>query len=141
MWYCGTFHTTTMFGEFVRNIRIKNEIGLRQFCLDHKHDPSNWSKIERGELPPPSDDAILGKWALQLGIKKDSKDWYTFFDLAAVSKGELPTYVKSNAELLRELPVFFRTLSGQKPNEMELRRLAKLLKGTTKPKNARSKKI
>ena len=130
-----------MFGEYVRTIRLKHEIGLREFCVENRHDPSNWSKIERGILPPPADARILEKWALQLGIKRESKDWHTFFDLAAVTRGEIPGYIKSNAELLQELPVFFRTLAGQKPNELELKRLAKLMRERTKPKHDRPKKI
>lgn len=126
-----------MFGDFIRETRIKNGIGLREFCLTHRHDPSNWSKLERGILPPPADKAVLERWAQQLRIEKGSNDWQTLFDLASVTRGELPDYIKSDAALLQELPVFFRTLSGQKPNKLELKRLANLMRGTKKKGNAR----
>jgi len=34
------------------------------------YDPSNWSKIERGMLAPPTDEKTLKNWAKILGIKK-----------------------------------------------------------------------
>ena len=55
--------TRIMFGEFVRQIRERRRLGLREFCLEHGHDSSNWSKVERGVLPPPRDEEILRTWA------------------------------------------------------------------------------
>ena len=117
-----------MFGELVREIRLKKEIGLRQFCLEHAHDPSNWSKIERGILPPPEDEEVLRRWALQLDIEEGSANWHAFFDAAFIDRGKIPPYIKEDEELLRELPVFFRTLSGEKPSREDLERLVKILR-------------
>ena len=58
------------FGEFVRGLRARKRMKLREFCLKYGHDPSNWSKVERGELAPPSDRKLLEAWAKQLGVKK-----------------------------------------------------------------------
>src|ERR1039457_4203588 len=71
-----------MFGAFIKSLREGQGLGLRKFCSQHGHDPSNWSKVERGVLPPPLDEAILRKWASQLGVKEDSGQWKTLFDLA-----------------------------------------------------------
>lgn len=44
----GHERTTMTFGNLVKDLRIAQKKTLRQFCLDHGHDPSNWSKLERG---------------------------------------------------------------------------------------------
>ena len=56
-----------MFGTFIKELRAKQRLGLREFCLEHGHDPSNWSKIEREVLQPPRDEETLRTWAKQLG--------------------------------------------------------------------------
>lgn len=71
-----------MFGSFVKTTREGQGLGLRKFCARHGHDASNWSKIERGVLPPPRDEKTLHKWANQLGLKEGSAEWKSFFDLA-----------------------------------------------------------
>jgi transcriptional regulator with XRE-family HTH domain len=117
-----------MFGTFIKELRAKQRLGLREFCLTHGHDPSNWSKIEREVLSPPRDGGTLRKWAKQLGLKRGSDDWLKFFDYAAVDAGRIPERVLKDEELLAKLPVFFRTLSGHKPTEEELENLIKLLR-------------
>lgn len=116
------------FGEFVRELRIKNRVKLREFCLQFGHDPSNWSKIERGKLLPPTEDKTLEEWANQLGLKKGSSDWYTFFDLAAAARGEIPSDIMQNEDVVSKLPLFYRTLRGQKPTVDEMKSIAKLMK-------------
>lgn len=117
-----------MFGKFIKQIRVQQRLGLREFCLDHGHDPSNWSKIEREVLPPPKDEAILRVWARQLRLKEGSGEWLKFFDYAAVDAGRIPEYVLKDEELLEKLPAFFRTLSGNKPSDEELENIIKLLR-------------
>lgn len=48
---------------------------MREFSLDHGHDPSNWSRIEREILPLPRDEETLRGWARQLGLKQGPDDW------------------------------------------------------------------
>ena len=117
-----------MFGTFIKELRTKQRLGLREFCLTHGHDPSNWSKIEREVLPPPRDEETLRKWARQLGIKQGSDDWLKFFDYAAVDAGRIPDHVMQDKELLAKLPLFFRTISGQRPTRIQLTSLLKLLR-------------
>jgi len=110
-----------MFGGFIKEIRARQRLGLREFCLEHNHDPSNWSKIEREVLAPPRDEAILRTWAKQLGLKEGSEDWLKFFDYAAVDSGRIPKHVLNNVKheaLVTQLPEFFRVLSGHadRPN-------------------------
>jgi transcriptional regulator with XRE-family HTH domain len=117
-----------MFGTFIKELRARKRFGLREFCLEHGHDPSNWSKIEREVLSPPRDEETLRKWAKQLGLKPGSDDWHKFHDYAAVDAGRIPDHVLKDEKLLARLPAFFRTLSGHKPTEQELENLIKLLR-------------
>ena len=116
-----------MFGEFIKQIRERQHLGLREFCLKNAHDPSNWSKIEREVLAPSRDEETLRTWAKQLGLKQGSEDWLKFVDYAAVDAGRIPDYVLKDEELVEKLPAFFRTLSGNKPSDEELKNLIKLL--------------
>lgn len=50
-----------MYGEFIKELRAKKEISLREFCKQVEMDASNWSKIERGVLAPPQDEEKLKK--------------------------------------------------------------------------------
>ena len=117
-----------MFGTFIKELRAKQRLGLREFCLKTGYDPSNWSKIEREVSPPPKDEATLRDWAKQLGLKPDTDDWHKFHDYAAVDAGRIPDHVLEDEELLAKLPAFFRTISGNKPSRAELENLIKLLR-------------
>lgn len=116
------------FGDFIKELRLRNGMGLRDFCKKYGHDASNWSKLERGKNLPPSNDSILEGWADQLGLTKFSSDWYTFIDLAAAARGEIPSDLINNEDIVSKLPLFYRTLRGQKPTNEEMRNIAKLLK-------------
>jgi len=122
-----------MFGQFIKALRARQRLGLREFCLEHGHDPSNWSKIEREVLAPPRDESTLRAWAEQLGIKEGSEDWLRFFDYAAVDAGRIPEYVLKDEELVAQLPVFFRTLSGDKPSREDLEKLLAIINRARRP--------
>lgn len=117
------------FGDFIKEIRLRQNLTLRDFCKKYEHDPSNWSKIERGRLQPPNDEKTILEWAKQLGLKKGDADWHKLFDLAALEKGKIPHDILNDKELVQALPVFFRTLRGQKPSKEELKNLAEILRG------------
>jgi transcriptional regulator with XRE-family HTH domain len=117
-----------MFGTFIKELRAQQRLGLREFCLTHGHDPSNWSKIEREVLSPPRDEETLRKWAKQLGLKEGTDDWHKFHDYAAVDAGRISDHVMQDEELLAKLPAFFRTISGNRPSRTELENLVKLLR-------------
>lgn len=122
-----------MFGEFVKQIRERQRLGLREFCIEKGYDPSNWSKIEREVLAPPRDEGTLREWAKALGLKQGSEDWLKFFDYAAVNSGRIPDYILKDENLVAQLPVFFRTLSGQKPSREDLEKLVELIKSANRP--------
>jgi len=121
------------FGELVKELRIAQKKTLRQFCLDHGHDPSNWSKVERGVNTPPYDEATLARWARQLGLKAGTEAWQDFMDQAAIARGQIPADVLSDAKLAEKLPVFFRTVRGAELGEKELDELIRKIKEAHTP--------
>ncbi len=116
------------FGDLVKDLRIAQKKTLRQFCLDNDLDPSNWSKIERGVSSAPRDEKTLERWAKQLGLKAGTPPWQEFMDLADMARGEIPQHVLNDEELLKKLPVFFRSVRGAELTEKQLDELIKLVK-------------
>jgi transcriptional regulator with XRE-family HTH domain len=72
----------TGFGDYVRALRERNEIGLREFCVALEFDPSRWSKMERGLLQPPTDQDLLERIASVLKISNDTEEFAKLRDLA-----------------------------------------------------------
>jgi len=121
------------FGGFFESLRQDRRLTLREFCRRADVDPGNISRMERGLMPPPKDEKILERYASTLGLRTGSAEWQNFFDLAAVAQGIVPKDLLSNKELVKTLPLFFRTLRGQKPTPEEMRRIAeKIRKGGRK---------
>lgn len=116
------------FGKLLYDFRIKKELTLREMCRKVSYDPSNWSKIERGKIAPPSDRKTLELWARTLGLKKDSKDFDNFIYSANVAQSIIPFDVMEEKELVAALPAFFRTLKNRKPNKEEIDNMINLIK-------------
>lgn len=116
----------TTFGGFVKDLRIKKSLTLREFCRILHLDPSNWSKIERGLFPPPKSKKVLHELAKVLNLDEGSEDFAALIDLAAIAF--IPTELLSDQQVIEKLPVFFRTVRGEKPNRKELEELIELLK-------------
>ena len=109
------------FGEFVHAARMKRSLTLREFCRTTGIDPGNWSKVERGFLAPPKTRPVLEEVARALSFKEKSDDWQTLFELATISF--IPAELLDDSTVVDKLPVFFRTLRGEKPNKSELEKL------------------
>ncbi len=122
--------TENIFGHFFKEMRLKTGISLRSFCLKHGLDAGNISKIERGIASPPQSRDILEKYAHCLNIKENSDDWYSFFDYAAASTGRIPSDVMDDKELVKNLPLIFRTLRNPKLTSDELKKLAEAIRRT-----------
>ncbi len=99
------------FGELIKELRIAKHLTLRHCCAELGVDPSNWSKMERAVTPPPKDIGILEGWAKFFRLTGQEKQ--EFFDLAALSRQELPADVASDERVLAALPAFFRALRGR----------------------------
>ena len=118
------------FGRYFEELRQAQNLTLRMFCKKAACDPANISRMERGLISPPKARDILEKYAEALNLVEGSSEWYKFFDLAAADHGIVPQDIMADAELVKVLPAFFRTLRGQKPTEKEMTKLAeKIRKG------------
>jgi transcriptional regulator with XRE-family HTH domain len=114
------------FGEYVKAVRSQNRISLRKFCLELDYDPSNWSKIERGVLPPPKSKSFLERIAEILHLKEGTEEYYYLFDSAAAA--HVPHELIGDEEILEKLPLFFRASRGGNPTQKELQDLITLIK-------------
>jgi transcriptional regulator with XRE-family HTH domain len=98
--------------------------------MNHGLDPGNISKMERGLASPPQSKEKLEEYAQYLGIAKDTDDWSNFFDYASAATGRIPPDVMSDEELVKKLPLVFRTLRGQKLPIEKLGDLGELIRRT-----------
>jgi len=116
------------FGKLFRKHRMRTGLTLRAFCREHGLDHGNLSKLERGRLRPPTGQT-LHKYAQCLGLGPETDEWYEFCDTAAACAGEVPAELMNDEEVVKKLPVLFRTLGRRRPTEEELRRLVDLIRG------------
>lgn len=123
-----TMKPKEIFGEFFKAKRIENKMTLRKFCEINNLDPGNISKTERGILPPPSSDEKLRSYAFFLEIKEGSSDWQEFFDRAAARRGEIPREILEDSEVVRRLPLIFRTIRGKKVSKERLDEIIEIVK-------------
>jgi len=114
------------FGVFVKQKRLQLGLTLREFCRLTDVDPSNWSKIEKGTLAPPKSKEVLLAVADTLNFTINSEDWNTLHDLALI--GHIPKELVSDQSIIQKLPIFFRTLRGDKPTEKDLEELIKIIR-------------
>lgn len=118
------------FGKFLKDLRIKKELSLREICKVTNYDPSNWSKIERGVISPPSDEKILRRWAKILGLARKTKEFREFIDEAMLAQGIIPRDILSRKDAVKCMPAFFRTLRNEKPTKEEIDRLIELIRNS-----------
>jgi transcriptional regulator with XRE-family HTH domain len=122
-----------IFGEMLKELRLKRELTLRKFCLITGIDPGNLSRWERGVSAPPSDETIE-RMAATLGLEQGTDEYDDFFAAAALSKGRLPKKALENEQLMAKLPVFFRTLDGRKLTEEQLDAVIEIIKENYEPR-------
>lgn len=115
------------FGSFFKEKRIALLLTLRQFCEKYDLDAGNISKMERGILPPPKSEELLKKHAKSLNLKEGTDDWYLFFDLAAAETGRFPKELMEK-DVLKRMPLLFRTLRGKKLTKEKLDKLIRIIK-------------
>jgi len=63
------------------------------------------------------------------GLKRESDGWYEFFDLATAEAGRSPEELMSDEEVVKKLPILFRTLRGQKVDDADLKELIRKIRG------------
>jgi transcriptional regulator with XRE-family HTH domain len=114
------------FGAYVKNLREKSGLTLRQFCRTSGFDASNWSKVERDLLPPPKSRRQINDIASILALPRDSEAYKTLVDLAAIS--HLPEELLENKTVAAKLPVFFRTVRSETPSPKAVKELIELFR-------------
>lgn len=112
----------TIFSETIKSLRIQKRLPLRAFCGQVGLDASNWSKVERGVNPPPSDGEVLERLVDFFGLTGTDK--LALLDEAALQRREIPADVAANVILQRALPAFFRAARGHELTPAELKNLA-----------------
>ncbi len=114
-----------LFGSILKKYRMERDFSIRDICKIVGYDASNWSKIERGLLPPPTDERVLDVWASALKILK--KDIRKFKDNAAIAQGIIPRDIIENKNIISLMPAFFRTIRGNKPKKEDIDDLFKVI--------------
>ena len=117
------------FGKRFKQSRMAGGKTLREFARENGFDHGNLSRIERGRAKPPTG-KTLDKYLTALGIKRESDEWYEFHDLAAACAGEVPEDIMNDEEVVKKLPVVFRTLARRRPSKDELDKLIKIIRET-----------
>ena len=119
------------FGDLLKSLRRQAKLSLRDLARKAADDPANISRIERRLRPAPGED-VTERFAKALGLVPQSEEWVQFMDMAALSRRELPCDI-TEEELALELPVFLKTLRGNRLPEKELLELKDTLFGELKP--------
>lgn len=114
------------FGKKLKEKRIEKGLSLRKICRILNYDPSNWSKIERGIISPPSDEKVLKKWAKALSFSREETQ--DFIDEAKIAQGVIPEDILSRKNAAEYLPAFFRTLRNKKPTKKEIDKLIETIR-------------
>ena len=116
------------FGDFMRSKRIGQRMSLRTFCSRYGFDTAYISRLENDKLKPPTEKTKLETLAQCLGLKENTKDWVTLFDLAYQAKKQIPEDIHSQAsEVLAKLPAFLRTPDGTRISQKKVKQLLKFI--------------
>ncbi len=115
------------FGERLKQLRRDRGLALREFCRENGFDHGNMSRIERGLARPPTGER-LDKYLAALGVERETDEWYEMHDLAHTCAGEIPPEVMAEEEVVKRLPVIFRTMGRQKPSEKQLNQLIAIVR-------------
>lgn len=116
------------FGKLFKKHRMETGKTLREFCRENGLDHGNMSRMERGRLKPPTGET-LDKYLEALGIEAQSDLWYHFHDVASACAGEVPDGIMSDEEVVKKLPVVFKTLRRRRPTDEEIKALIDLIRG------------
>lgn len=107
------------FGTQIKDLRIRAGLTLRTFASRIGMDASNWSKIERGIIPPPNPEELIAKLSGIIPI--DEAESESLLDLAALARKEVPGALLEDEALLAKMPAFFRAIKGREytPEDMD----------------------
>jgi len=113
------------FESFLKEKRLKKNLGLREFAKLIGIQPSNYCSIESGSLPAPPEDKLR---LIAKVLKLNQAEQRLFFDLAAKSRDDIPLDLK---ELIRKdtvIPALLRTVEDEKVGSDQIRAIVKDIK-------------
>lgn len=111
------------FGQTIRELREKKEIGLRRFAEQVGMSPTYLSKVERDEFDPPAEEKVR---AMAEALDQDPDE---LLALAGRVSADLPKIIQ---EKPKEIAAFLRTVKGLSSIEIErLTQEAKKKKGNS----------
>jgi transcriptional regulator with XRE-family HTH domain len=107
--------TSKTFGAFFRGSRKALGLTLSEFCRRNGFDKGNISRLERGLVPPPQAQELLESYAKALKLEDGAGSQETFFELAAVETGRIPSNFLEDQHAMQKLPRLLRQMrvSGQ----------------------------
>ncbi len=105
------------FGDYLKSLRKREGLGLREFAVTVGLDPSYYSRIERGQAAP-SDDAF-SRIAKGFRISRESAEWMKLEIRAELERGKVPADVLDDPDLRPVLPAFFARLRTERPQSSE----------------------
>ncbi len=120
------------FGSFIKNKRIEQDLTLREFCNQYGLDAGNISRMENDILPAPTKRSSLEGIAKALKLEENSVEWVQFFDLASLSRKEIPEDIVNSFEgNIHLLPALLRATKNKSITKTEILDLIKKLRTET----------
>lgn len=119
-----------LFGDFVRNMRLKSSITARQASETAGILPSNFSKLEHGAFAPPREPEKLRRLAAAIGAAPDSHEEVDFFNLAAKATKSVPVDLADIISKDDAVPLLLRTIGNKRLTKADIERLIEIVRGT-----------
>jgi hypothetical protein len=69
--------------------------------------------------PVPFLKQLVSIYAEALGLDRESSEWFEFFDLASAARGEIPSDLLSDAQVVERLPVMFQAMREMDPVKLD----------------------
>jgi transcriptional regulator with XRE-family HTH domain len=114
--------------EWIRDKRRAAEIGLREFAILIGESPANWCNFENGRRPAPQNEPKLRKIAQVLGIRENSEDWDTLFNI--VRKPNRPPADIEQYAQTQLVPTLLRTIKERRLKRPQIEKLIKYVQKT-----------
>jgi transcriptional regulator with XRE-family HTH domain len=112
-----------LYGSLLREERERNGFGLREFAELIGVKPSNLSDIETNKKAPYFTAEQHEEILCHLGVPKNSKRWYAFFDSARI-RGSLPKDIlKSSIRVEKAVISLLRTVDRKQLTDVEIHKL------------------
>jgi transcriptional regulator with XRE-family HTH domain len=110
------------FGNYLKELRLNENIGIRKFAGLINIRPSVYSQIERSIILPPQDKTVLEEIASTLGVCPGSAEETKLYELAKKDNDNPPEISNTLG-----IPVLARNIEGKMLGSKGIRKLAKYI--------------